>query len=204
MSTRAPIGHLAILGREGCTNQGCRLLVPHEDTLVPEWAYLGLLTARSELQALGQGATFSELSRDTLGASCLPLPPLSEQANIVRYLDHADRRIGRYIHSKEKLIALLQEQKQAVIHQAVTGQIDVRTGKPYPAYKDSGAEYLGQVPEHWEVRRSRRVFRPRAELARHGDIQLSATQAYGVIAQASYEEKIGRKVTKILRNLGKL
>ena len=71
------------------------------------------------------------------------LPPLSEQTAIVRFLDHADRRIRRYIRAKQKLIALLEEQKQAIIHQAVTGQVDVRTGQPYPAYKPSGVEWLG-------------------------------------------------------------
>ena len=78
-------------------------------------------------------------------------PSLPEQAAIVRFLDHADRRIRRYIRAKQKLIALLEEQKQAIIHQAVTGQIDVRTGQPYPSYKDSGVEWLGEVPAHWEV-----------------------------------------------------
>ena len=151
MSTRAPIGHLAILGREACTNQGCRLLVPENDAVVPEWAYLGLLTARSELQALGQGTTFAELSRDALGAFALPLPPLPEQHAIARFLEAADRRIRRYIRAKERLVELLEERKRALIHEAVTGRIDVRTGQPYPAYKDSGVEWLGKVPEHWEV-----------------------------------------------------
>ncbi|MCY3668464.1 MAG: restriction endonuclease subunit S [Gemmatimonadetes bacterium] len=81
------------------------------------------------------------------------LPPLTEQNAIVRFLDHADRRIRRYIRAKQELIALLEEQKQAIIHQAVTGQVDVRTGQPYSSYKDSGVEWLGKVPEHWEVRR---------------------------------------------------
>ena len=80
------------------------------------------------------------------------VPPLAEQRAIVRFLDHADRRIQRYIRAKENLIELLDEQKQAIVHQAVTGQIDVRTGQPYPAYKDSSVEWLGEVPEHWEVR----------------------------------------------------
>ena len=70
---------------------------------------------------------------------------------IVRFLDHADRRIRRYIRAKERLIELLEEQKQAIIHQAVTGQINVRTGQPYPAYKDSGVEWLGEVPSHWTL-----------------------------------------------------
>ncbi len=85
-------------------------------------------------------------------------PSNREQIAIVRFLDHADRRIRRYIQAKKKLIALLEEQKQAIIHQAVTGQIDVRTGQPYPAYKDSGVEWLGKVPEHWEVSRVKREF----------------------------------------------
>ena len=54
------------------------------------------------------------------------VPPLTEQTAIVRFLEHADRRIRRYIRAKQKLIALLEEQKQAIIHQAVTGKIDVR------------------------------------------------------------------------------
>ena len=96
---------------------------------------------------------------------CLPciVPPLPEQVAIVRFLDHADRRIRRYIRAKQKLITLLEEQRQAIIHQAVTGQVDVCTGQPYPAYKPSGVEWLGQVPEHWEVRRNGRLFVQRNE-----------------------------------------
>ena len=81
------------------------------------------------------------------------LPPLPEQRAIVRYLDAADRRIRRYIRAKERLIELLEERKRTLIHEAVTGRIDVRTGQPYPAYKDSGIDWLGKVPEHWKVRR---------------------------------------------------
>jgi type I restriction enzyme S subunit len=102
----------------------------------------------------GQNIDYQRLSRSTL-----PVPPLPEQAAIVRYLDYMDHRIRRYIRAKQKLIKLLEEQKQVIIHEAVTGQIDVRTGKPYPAYKDSGVEWLGQVPEHWEVRRLKSICR---------------------------------------------
>ena len=94
----------------------------------------------------GQNIDYEKLSR-----APFPYPPHPEQTAIVRFLDHADRRIRRYIRAKQRLITLLEEQKQAIIHQAVTGQIDVRTGKPYPAYKDSGVEWLGNVPEHWKI-----------------------------------------------------
>ena len=71
-----------------------------------------------------------------------------EQAAIVRFLDHADRRIRRYIRAKQKLIKLLEEQKQAIIHRAVT-----RGPDPNVRLKPSGVEWLGDVPEHWEVKR---------------------------------------------------
>ena len=147
------------------------------------------------------GAKMPRADWQFMGGMAIALPPLPEQAAIVRFLDHADRRIRRYIRAKQKLITLLEEQKQAVIQQAVTGQIDVRSGRPYPAYKPSGVEWLGDVPEHWQVKRSKRVFMPRRELARANDIQLSATQAYGVISQQRYEEVVGRKVVRILRHL---
>ncbi|RMH21492.1 MAG: restriction endonuclease subunit S [Acidobacteria bacterium] len=55
------------------------------------------------------------------------------------------------MRARQRLVKLLEEYKQALIHQAVTGRIDARTGGPYPEYKDSGVEWLGDVPSHWEV-----------------------------------------------------
>ena len=91
------------------------------------------------------------------------IPHLPEQTAIVRFLDHADRRIRRYIRSKQKLIELLEEQKQVIVHQAVTGQIDVRTGRPYPAYRPSAVNWLEKVPEHWRMVRNGRIFVQRNE-----------------------------------------
>ena len=62
------------------------------------------------------------------------------------YLDHVDDRIRRYVSAKEKLIALLEEERQAVIHRAVTRGLD-----PNVRLKPSGVEWLGDVPAHWEV-----------------------------------------------------
>lgn len=105
------------------------------------------------------GITRYGLSHGSIKSVRLPVPPAAEQAAIVRFLDHADRRIQRAITAKEKRIALLEEQEQAIIQQAVTGQIDVRTGKPYPAYNDSGPAWLPEVPAHWESVRFTRVIR---------------------------------------------
>ena len=106
-----------------------------------------------EMQVRSKGIWVSRLQLTDaafLGAP-IPFPTRREQSAIVRFLSHANRSIQRYIHAKQKLLSLLEEQKQAVIHQAVTGKIDVHTGKPYLAYKPSGVEWLGDVPEHWEV-----------------------------------------------------
>ena len=126
--------------------------------IVPEYGYLLLHSydLMKVFYGLGSGLRQNLDWTDFKHLSC-SVPPLPEQTAIVRFLDHADRRIRRYIRAKQKLIALLEEQKQATIHQAVTGQSDVRTGQPYPAYKPSGVEWLGDVPEHWEVRRVKQV-----------------------------------------------
>ena len=95
----------------------------------------------------GQNIDYAELSR-----SYLPLPPFPEQRAIVRYLDHVDERIRRYVSAQERLIALLEEERQAVIHRAVTRGLD-----PNVRLKPSSVEWLGDVPAHWEVRRLRTV-----------------------------------------------
>ena len=128
----------------------------------PYYAYALREMARSQwIQALAKGIRerSTDFRFEGFGSQPVPLPPIPEQAAIVRFLDYADRHIQRYIRAKQKLITLLEEQKQALIHQAVTGQTDVRTGLPYPAYKPSGVEWLGEVPEHWQVRRLRYLIK---------------------------------------------
>ena len=74
-------------------------------------------------------------------------------------MDWGERRIRQVIRARKRRIKLLEEYKQALINRAVTGKTDVRTGKPYPKYKHSGVEWLGEVPKHWEVRRLKRIAR---------------------------------------------
>ena len=80
------------------------------------------------------------------------VPPPHEQTAIVRYLDDADQRIRAYVSAKEQLITLLEEAKQAIIHQSVTRGLD-----PNVKLKPSGVEWLGDVPEHWDRCRLRNV-----------------------------------------------
>ena len=85
---------------------------------------------------------------ELLKCELFPRPPLPEQAAIVRYLGYVERRIQRYVRTKRKLLGLLAEQKQAIIHRAVTRGLD-----PDVPLKPSGVEWLGDVPTHWEIRK---------------------------------------------------
>ncbi len=156
VSTRAPIGHLAILDQPACVNQGCKLL-SLRDGINSDYFYFLLLTARTELQSLGTGTTFDEISRLRIGAVRIVVPPLAEQCSIARFIDHLGRQTQTYIRAKEKLISSLDLYKKTLIHQVVTGQINVRTGRPYGAYKDSEVGWLGMVPKHWEVLPLKRI-----------------------------------------------
>ena len=106
------------------------------------------------IQALAKGIRerSSDFRYTEFALQPVPVPPLSEQTAIVRYLDQADERPRRYVRSRERLIELLEEYRQAVIHHAVTRGLD-----PDVRLKPSDVEWLGDVPAHWEVRRVKRV-----------------------------------------------
>lgn len=141
---------------------------------------------------------FIRLYTDDLFDIGLILPSLIEQNKIVDFLNQKTTQIDQAIAIKEQQIALLNERKQIVIQNAVTKGLD-----PNVKMKDSGVEWIGKIPEHWEVRRSKFIFGQRKELARKNDIQLSATQAYGVIPQEEYEKRTGKSVVKISMHLEK-
>ena len=123
------------------------ILRPRADTLGPFlfWA-LQSKPISYQFHVEAKGVTRYGLAHNGIQSVSLPVPPLEEQAAIVRFLDHADEQIQRYIASKERLIALLEEERQALVHQAVTRGLD-----PNVRLKPSGVEWLGDVPEHWEV-----------------------------------------------------
>lgn len=87
----------------------------------------------------------SAINWDDIKGKYVPLPPLDEQKNILNFLDHETAKIDTLIAKQEKLIELLKEKRQAVISHAVTKGLN-----PDVAIKDSGVEWLGQVPEHWQ------------------------------------------------------
>ena len=114
-----------------------------------------------------------------------PQPPSDEQAAIVRFLNHANGRIEQAIRAKKKLMALLNEQKQAIIHRAVTRGLN-----PNAAFKSSGLPWLGDIPKHWEVSRSKYVFREVDDRSATGqELRLSMCQKRGLIPSSEIEVK---------------
>ena len=110
------------------------------------------------------------------GNQFLPVPSFDEQAAIVRYLDRADEHISGAISAKERLIELLTEQRKATIHSAVTRGLD-----PNVPLKDSGVEWLGDAPAHWEVKKLRHVLKHVTERNRPDLPLLSVVREQGVI-----------------------
>ena len=155
LSSRAPIGTLGIADKELCTNQGCKSLVVNK-LFYNKFLYYVLLSSTEQLNLLGKGTTFLELSSDELGAYNIGTPSsLAEQQTIASFLDYETGKIDKLIKKQEELIALLEEKQQVVISHAVTKGIPaLKAGRPM---KDSGVEWLGEIPEHWKATRAKFV-----------------------------------------------
>jgi len=118
---------------------------------------------------------------EMFGNQFVPLPPPDEQAAIVRFLDHANRKIDGFIRAKRKLIGLLNEQKQAIIHRAVT-----RGLHPDVPLKPSGIPWLGDMPKHWDVLRAKFLFRPIDVRSKTGEEELlTVSSSDGVVLRSS-------------------
>lgn len=106
----------------------------------------------------GMGSGFNRLYTDQLGAVPIATPPHEEQVQVAMVTRDIDRRVNRLLRAKQRLIALLNEQKQAIIQRAVTRGLD-----PDVPLKPSGVDWLGDVPAHWEVMRLKHTLSGRLE-----------------------------------------
>ena len=114
--------------------------------------YVALYTRSAAFQdfvrSIAISSTIDNVNADKYSNSFVPLPPLTEQRAIAAFLDRETARIDALVARKERLIELLQEKRTALITRAVTRGLD-----PSAPLKDSGAEWLGEIPAHWEVKR---------------------------------------------------
>jgi type I restriction enzyme S subunit len=126
---------------------------------VHPWYFHHLLRSpiyKGRIKAVSTGVVESRLRlyTDDLYRIESLLPPPDEQVAIIRFLDHANRRIDRFIKAKKKVIVLLNEQKQAIIHRSVTRGLN-----PNAPLKPSGIPWIEDIPRQWMVLRAKYVFR---------------------------------------------
>ena len=177
LSSRAPIGHVAIAGRELCFNQGCKGLVA-KPLIDEHFSYWLVKSLTKRLEAAGQGTTFVELSRSKLKDVEFLLPPFSEQCAIAAFLDRQCIKIDEAVQIKEEQIALLRERRQILIQQAVTRGLN-----PNAPMKDSGIDWIGQIPAHWTMQPNKFLFSLKKTLVgkRAPDYDLLSLTLRGII-----------------------
>ncbi len=166
-----------------CAYAGYLVRFVPASVVVPRFLFLYTKTQAFAgfLRVMSISSTIENVNGDKYANAYCPLPPLPEQRAIVRYLDHADRRIRRYVDAKERLIALLEEERQAVVARAVTRGLD-----PNARLKPSGVPWLGDMPTHWEVRRGKMLFQPIDVRSDTGSEELlTVSAARGVVPRKS-------------------
>jgi type I restriction enzyme S subunit len=120
----------------------------------PTWLYWTLVAVTDAIEDEAHGIIgMVHITKSKLGSIQIPLIPYDEQTQIANFLDHETARIGALIEEQQRLIELLDEKRKAVISHAVTKGL-----KPDVPLKDSGSEWLGEVPAHWSVVPVRRII----------------------------------------------
>ena len=159
----ATIGRLGILGIPATVNQACCVFSEPNGLDVWFWFYW-LQCRRQYLISMSYGGGQPNLSQEILKSIRVPLPSLDEQRAIAGFLDRETAKIDSLVAKMERLIELLQEKRSALISRAVTKGLD-----PNVPMKDSGVEWLGEIPAHWEVQRLKRgaKLNPTASEVRH-------------------------------------
>ncbi|MCK0179677.1 restriction endonuclease subunit S [Flavobacteriaceae bacterium S0862] len=151
ISVRAPIGAINISNQVYGIGRGLCSVRAVNHTF--KYLYYFLTSANEYLNAQGTGSTFTAISTSVLRELKIPAITLKEQTQIATYLDYKTGLIDNIIAQKEELIQKLKEQRQAIINEAVTKGLN-----PNTKMKDSGIEWLGEIPEHWEAIKFRYKF----------------------------------------------
>lgn len=150
-------------------------------TAIRSRAYVPFFTQSSDGVRIGQW----DLAQARMREIPFFVPSATEQAAIVRFTDYMDRRIRKYVRAKQKLIKLLEEHMQAIIHRAVTRGLDLNV-----RLKPSGVEWLGDVPEHWDVKRCRYIFHEVDDRSVDGSEEhLSMSQKLGLVPSYLVENR---------------
>lgn len=145
-SKRAPIGAVVMNTVDLCTNQGCLSSIPYstEATCVRYFYYV-MAIATEQYELLGSGTTFKEISATNFANFVLPAPDYEEQQQIVTHLDTKCAQIDALIANVQAQMEQLKQYKQSLITEVVTKGLD-----PDVPMKDSGVEWIGEIPASWK------------------------------------------------------
>lgn len=185
-------GTVAQVSFQTTCNQSMAAIIP-QGNIGERYLYWWLTSNYQNIRNLAGGDLRDGLNLDMLGGIDCPLPHYKEQTIIAAFLDHETARIDALIEEQQRLIALLKEKRQAVISHAVTKGLD-----PNVPMKDSGVEWLGEVPAHWEIIKISRLYTSTSD---SGDTDLPILQVsihHGVSNKELSEEESDRKITRIL------
>src|SRR5690554_1092738 len=135
--------------------------------LSPKYAFHQLLQPQfiSVVDGATHGAKMPRVGWEVMGNMPFVIPPSREQAKIATFLDHETARIDALVEEQKRLVELLKEKRQAVISHAVTKGLD-----PDVPMKDSGVEWLGEVPAHWDIQQLKHVAAPSTSIT-YGIVQ---------------------------------
>lgn len=142
----ATIGKLGHLKIETTTNQACCVL-SKSNKITNRFLFYFFLASRKNIISMSYGGGQPNISQELIKQLHLPTPSIEEQTTIASFLDYKTSLIDATIEKKKRLIELLKEKRQAVINEAVTKGLN-----PNAPMKDSGVEWLGDIPEHWKIR----------------------------------------------------
>ena len=169
-SFKLSVGTVAFAGEDLYTNEAIASFLKNDRSDI---AYLYYATPFFIIQNASENIYGAKiLNQELISNATLALPPLQEQKAIAAYLDRATQKIDSLIAKQEQLIALLKEKRQALISHAVTKGLD-----PDAKMKESGVEWLGEIPEGWEVKKFKYLFEIRKRISGKLDFDvLSITQ----------------------------
>ncbi len=191
----ATIGKVGILGIKTATNQACCVL-PTNKNMNAKFAFYEFLACKPALLVSAIGGGQPNISQDVIRKQKIVIPPLLEQDAIASYLDKKCSEIDKVISAQQKRIALLQELKQSVITHAVTKGLN-----PNVEMKDSGVEWIGRVPRHWEVYKIKNCCKTEQYSIKTGPFgtQLKGEdlQPQGDVAVYSQQNVINNDFTKV-------
>ncbi|WP_010196971.1 restriction endonuclease subunit S [Psychrobacter sp. PAMC 21119] len=148
----ATIGRLGILGVEATTNQAC-CVMSQSNVIFNKFLYYWMQAFKDDIVRLSSGGGQPNINQETVASLKVSTPRYKEQVHITNFLDHETAQIDTLIDKQQTLIQLLKEKRQAVISHAVTKGLN-----PDAPMKESGVEWLGSVPEGWEVLRLKHLI----------------------------------------------